>query len=731
MATFTLTAGVDTVAGGAADDTVNATAATLSSVDRLDGGSGTDTLALFGAGTFDLSALAQFANFEKVELADVSGGDAKLTLRNGADYIVRIDTNGRASVNLADGAVTLNEVNSFGGVTNFSTGAATVAFSQQSGGQFNLSTGSASISVNPGGILRSTTLNLSTGNTSIHFDAAQEATGNTILLSTGNADIHFGSTSQGNRVYVREAADLHAGLVLDASTAPPGSNSLEIGFNNAVVDLSPVALSGAWTLFLNTNTTIAVDNSLLTHFPQIVFGHITTSAAALDLTHVAVSVSTIATTNSGGTTFTVDSVNEGLNITGGSGNDTIVLQGGSFTSAQRTAIFGQNFIETITDASGTYTLVSLTLAPDVKNLVMQGTDDLQGYGNGLGNALYGNSGNNILNGGADADLMVGGAGDDAYFVDNVADAVFEKPGEGTDTVYATAHFRLSDNVENLILQGSADLQGYGNALSNLLYGNAGNNILNGDAGADAMIGGAGNDAYFVDNFADAVFEKAGEGNDTVYATAHFRLSDDVENLILQGTADLQGYGNGLGNILYGNGGNNLLNGEAGADIMAGGPGDDAYFVDNFADAVFENPGEGNDTVYSTADFRLLDNVETLILQGGTDLQGYGNSLANTIYGNAGNNVINGGGGPDMLTGRAGNDAFVFDVGQADGDTVVDFAGNGAAAGDWLVFVGYGPGATFTNIDTTHWQVNYNGGSSHEIITFANGASIDASDVVFM
>ena len=39
----------------------------------------------------------------------------------------------------------------------------------------------------------------------------------------------------------------------------------------------------------------------------------------------------------------------------------------------------------------------------------------------------------------------------------------------------TAHFRLSDNVENLILQGNADLQGYGNGLSNALYGNSGNN----------------------------------------------------------------------------------------------------------------------------------------------------------------------------------------------------------------------------------------------------------------
>jgi hypothetical protein len=40
--------------------------------------------------------------------------------------------------------------------------------------------------------------------------------------------------------------------------------------------------------------------------------------------------------------------------------------------------------------------------------------------------------------------------------------------------------------------------------------------------------------------------------------------------------------------------------------------------------------------------------------------------------------------------------------------------------------------TFTNVDATHWQVNYNGGASHDVITFTTGgASINGSDVVFM
>jgi Ca2+-binding RTX toxin-like protein len=57
-----------------------------------------------------------------------------------------------------------------------------------------------------------------------------------------------------------------------------------------------------------------------------------------------------------------------------------------------------------------------------------------------------------------------------------------------------------------------------------------------------------------------------------------------------------------------------------------------------------------------------------------------------------------GGGTDVLTGNGGNDIFVFNVGQAGGDTIVDFAGNGA---------------------------------SHDIIAFNNAASIDATDYFFV
>ena len=85
-----------------------------------------------------------------------------------------------------------------------------------------------------------------------------------------------------------------------------------------------------------------------------------------------------------------------------------------------------------------------------------------------------------------------------------------------------------------------------------------------------------------------------------------------------------------------------------------------------------------------------------------------------------------------LTGGGGNDTFVFIPGTAAGSTITDFNGNGAGAGDVLEFAAYGAGATFTNIDPTHWQVNYGAGlSQHDVITFSNAAAIDPSDVLFV
>src|SRR5262249_56576895 len=124
--------------------------------------------------------------------------------------------------------------------------------------------------------------------------------------------------------------------------------------------------------------------------------------------------------------------------------------------------------------------------------------------------------------------------------------------------------------------------------ANTIYGNTGDNLINGAGGIDLMVGGAGNDTYFVDNSSDSCFENPGEGNDAVLASVSYGLAADVETLVLQGSADLQGYGNNTANTLYGNAGNNLLNGGGGADTMAGAPRDDTHFLDNVGDGIVQS-----------------------------------------------------------------------------------------------------------------------------------------------
>jgi hypothetical protein len=77
---------------------------------------------------------------------------------------------------------------------------------------------------------------------------------------------------------------------------------------------------------------------------------------------------------------------------------------------------------------------------------------------------------------------------------------------------------------------------------------------------------------------------------------------------------------------------------------------------------------------------------------------------------------------------------VFASGEANGDAVVDFNGNGVMAADSFRFVGFGTaaqGATFTQVDTTHWSINSADGLVHDIITLSNGAGIHSSDYAFV
>ena len=394
-------------------------------------------------------------------------------------------------------------------------------------------------------------------------------------------------------------------------------------------------------------------------------------------------------------------------LDGGAGADTMVGGDGDDT------YYVDNLGDKVVDlGTGTDTVIaqgvdfSLASYGTIENLTLVGAQ-IRLTGNSLDNILTGNDANNIINGGAGADIMIGGKGDDTYYADDYGDKIIELDGEGNDTVYATVDFTIeSMRVENLILTGTTAQYAKGNDLANKITGNGIDNILIGGAGADTLTGGLGDDLYYVEDQGDIVQETSAQGTDTVATWINnYVLTDNVENLTLVGdiafngapNVAITGSGNALNNYLLGNGQNNVLygldgtdtlDGGYGADSLYGGNGDDTYIVDNMNDVIWEDRGQGVDTVLtSLASFSLCNYTaagsffENLTFTGVSSFTGIGNLSNNVITGGDGADSLSGGQGDDTLYGGASADILMGDDGADqlianDGnDTLIGGAGN--------------------------------------------------------
>jgi Ca2+-binding RTX toxin-like protein len=287
-------------------------------------------------------------------------------------------------------------------------------------------------------------------------------------------------------------------------------------------------------------------------------------------------------------------------------------------------------------------------------------------------------GRGFLDGGIGADTMVGGSGPSVFVVDNVGDVIEEYDDIEYRSIYdkvlSYIDFDLAvSDLEQLVLLGDGDLNGYGNYYRNELTGNSGDNLLDGRQGVDTMAGGAGDDTYIVDG--DIVRENAGEGTDLVISSVGFSAAGQaIENITLTGTANAFATGNELANHIIGNDGANAIDGGAGADTMEGGRGDDSYVVDDAGDRIVEVGSGGLDSVTSAVSFSLQGSgLENLTLTGSADLNAIGNSAANALTGNSGDNLLDGLTGVDTMTGGAGNDIYVV---RDAGDRVIEIAGGG-------------------------------------------------------
>ncbi|MDO9103421.1 MAG: DUF2974 domain-containing protein [Methylovulum sp.] len=147
---------------------------------------------------------------------------------------------------------------------------------------------------------------------------------------------------------------------------------------------------------------------------------------------------------------------------------------------------------------------------------------------GSGNdVLQGTESSDWLDGGIGDDIMIGLNGDDTYIVDSAGDVVTENRNEGTDTVKSSVGYVLGDNLENLVLLGTAALSGTGNGLNNSLSGNSGANTLDGGDGADTLDGGAGADKFIFNstNGVDTILDFVSKTDKLNFSNSVLQIGD--------------------------------------------------------------------------------------------------------------------------------------------------------------------------------------------------------------
>ncbi len=236
---------------------------------------------------------------------------------------------------------------------------------------------------------------------------------------------------------------------------------------------------------------------------------------------------------------------------------------------------------------------------------------------------------------------------------------------------STHYGSATDPTTNIIKFGQVvgsrqgdDVLGYDNGswLSGMggddtLTGGTGNDLLTGGTEDDLLFGGAGVDiatftgarsSFTISAAADGlhVTDKTGTHSMDIVNQVEWLLFDEgalrLSDMTFLATSAVNGVFTGPGT--YQANAATVLTGTSGADM----------FAVTVAGTIVHGLA-GSDTVQSTVDFVLLDDVERLTLIGTAAINGTGSNLSDRIDGNDAANLLTDGAGNDSLYGNGGND----------------------------------------------------------------------------
>ena len=651
--TYTLGSGNIKITTGTADDTFNTASTVFDGDDTINGGAGTDTIAIYNDAQYGVGAKAGDAasvtldinhtNIEKITVVDLAIDDT-------ADVTVTINTAWTGtSLTIDASSLDQNALSTAQEILTVSQNSADLAALTVTGGEGNdiISTGAVADNVTGNGGIDTITTNAGNdtisagaGNDIINAGAGRDhidaGTGNDTITVT--ADAHF-EVSGGT-----ETVDGGAGVDIlsfteagarDISAAEMGSVS-----NIEVIDIgsgtgnSATVIGLGDTFFSNNNSAVTINANSST----------AGTSATTKVDAGAVSVGAVTLVLKGDLTGVNDT------LVGGAGDDTLQIGYKGLSAAADQEL---EATDVFTGNGGTDTIVFDTQA--------DGT----------------NGGEGAIAATIDFDNITG--------VEKILVKDADGSGAAADTIVVT----LSTNVTAANTPATFEFDGsvktdtddtinwnYNNATTGdntalttkfTLKGGWGVDSLYGAAGADTITGNVGND--ILSGFGQSDTIDGGSGDDTIKGGDETALTGVGDSLTGGSGADIIDGGAGADTISGGDGAD-VITGGTGADSMTGGSG-----ADTFIYAVAGNSGGSNiDTI---TDFNeALGDVIKVTISAAQIEAWYGDTAATSTTFNFSAadlgdqaNLAEAGA---ILTGNIGEAVFITDLNQL----AIDYDGNG-------------------------------------------------------
>ena len=775
--TYALTTGVDTVPGTASNDTITGTQLTLSALDNINGGAGTDTMTITSsaaATAITVPTTATIANVETANITSTAAATANTTAWTGLTTLNVTSVGGSTVTAATTTDITATETTQAatavaieGGkdlvitASGVTTGTTTIGATTQNTGTVIVNSGVSAVVDNVQGAIAVTggttvSVTTTTGST-VNKDYTQSA-----VTVTGTNSSNTGDVNTTDVTVIQQAAATKSATV--------------VGKINGVVtiaDANAASLTAAGTI-----TTVSLTN----------YANSTIDSGALAAVSLSGTAGTLGITAGALTTATVNTL--GINAVGLSGTNAITVDA-DYTTLNIDNSTTASTIANITATGATTVNVSgdklLTLtdntfaAATAINVTNTAGATFGTTAIGTGVTFTGGAGAETATFGATTKAITTGAGDDVLTVTASALGTGGSidAGDGTDTLTMTATLATAadastvfagtiSNFERLSVTGMtaetinlanldainyvtvagtvANAAAIGNALTGITVNTSANTtalgvVLTTPAGladsitfaTESTTTGVVHTALTLDGFETIAFTTDDSANKTVTTTATTGVEHAITTLTAANAKTITVAGDagltigtftattvtsfdasGVTAPTSGTSDVSYTTGAlAAASAITGGAGNDTLNAAAALAAVTMNGGAGNDTLTGSSTIGSTINGDA-----GNDTL-TGGSAVDTINGGDGNDTINGNGGDDVITGGAGDDTI-------DGGSGTDSIDGGA--GDDTIVTSSGTDTIDGGDGTDILQISSSLRSDISTLTVTNVETLDMNSI---